>query len=240
MRGPAPKYIGCGISALCLLAVIGGLSIKGLYVHEEVYGVLDFKWQMGIREIYTRANHYDGDELTGFWRRTESRVNIWTSEEVTRHYGGLPMRHSLIAALTCFCIGLLANVTQCASFLSELCGRQVRTARNAALATGGAMLLFYQIGFLCALVGPRDFISSTLPEDHRGTPGPSIVLFVAAWFGSIITVGLAYIWKDAAAPPAKLDAEAAEVEVAVPQSVAVGDTTGNSQVYTDGASHVSV
>jgi len=166
-------------------------------------------WEMGIREIFRKTVMND----RVFHEHT---INIWTSDEVTQHQSGLTMRHSLIAAFTCLCVGLLANVIQCAAFLSELCGQRVEKAKKAALVTGAAMFLFYQLGFLCALIGPRDFIQSTMPEAHRGTPGASIGLFAAAWFGSIVTVGLACSWKDTAAPPAKLGAEAAGG--AVPQS----------------------
>jgi hypothetical protein len=124
---------------------------------------------------------------------------------------------------------MMANLANLIHFLGELfLGMEQKTAKTAALVTGCAMFLFYLLGFLTALIGPRDYVQSqrsTTPG--TAAPGASIGFFAAAWIGSIVTVGLACTWTGKAALPATFGAAAAGVTA--PPTVVVGVPLGNNK-----------
>merc|ERR1712164_224715 len=136
MLGQYHKWTGVALSAVALLFVIIGLSVKGCYTYEKG----NVKAWYGIKESTMEAG---GKETT---------TDIWDDHKTDNQK---KWADSYKAAFAMCFLGLLANVVQIIAFLVELIGQPKSLGKIIAMATGGAMFLFYMIGFSLMVDGPK-------------------------------------------------------------------------------------
>lgn len=245
------KIAGVGISAVCLLFVIIGLSTKRLYVGENTVETsasesipsfdVTARCSFGIRE-YTVVSSYvypgspNGETTIDLFSSIggDRNVDLWDYQQIENCYCNSRRRaakkklaDTLKAAFAFLFLGLVVNSLQCVAFLVEVFWQPRPATRRAAIGGGVAMAVFYLIGFACAIAGPKayvDFANASGLVSYRGEAwrGPYLVAKPGVSSALLITAWIGSLGTIALALLERYGETTPAEDGAAPSSISLG------------------